>query len=226
MKIAINFNTGFQLTITLRDIDFVHRWARLLESELQNSSLMQDHIYSSLMTEIQCQQHLRQAILTVNKFLKKEFIAVPTDQDFTTDNYFNDLHQKFEQLAGDDWDRPTRLVLLAPDAVKKAIKDINRFCRRLERRPYRIDPFMRIEFNTAQRLPLLEQDYELFEPVDHDDNVERDLLSYIAYAQMGKTALSDNTVVLFLGTWKAVVKLMAEKKIKFDEGDGPMEIDP
>ena len=66
----------------------------------------------------------------------------------------------------------------------------------------------------------------LIQYLDHDDNVERDLLSYIAYAQMGKTALSDNTVVLFLGTWKAVVKLMAEKKIKFDDGNGPMEIDP
>jgi hypothetical protein len=181
MKIKILFDTGFELSISLLETDFVRRWCALLEQEIANNTLMQDDTYSALMSEQQSKWHLEQAIQTVNKFLKVEFIKIPTQQDYDNENYFNDLHKKFEQLSGPDWDHPTKLMILAPDHVKLAIKHINRFCHRLERRPYTMDSIIRVEFNTHKRQALLPEDYDLFELVDYEHTVVLD------YSTLGKS---------------------------------------
>lgn len=181
MKIKILFDTSFELSISLLDNDFVQRWSRLLEQEITKKSLLQEDTYSALMTESQSKWYLETAIQKVNKFLKVEFIKIPTPQDYDSENYFNELHKKFEQLAGPDWDKPTKLMLLAPDDIKLAIRHINRFCHRLEKRPYTIEPVIRIEFDTSHRESLLEKDYELFESTDYDHDVVLD------YSTLGKS---------------------------------------
>lgn len=181
MKIKILFDTDFKLSVSLLQTDFVLRWTKLLENEIAEQTLMHDDTYSSLMSESQSRLCLEQAIEKVNKFLQVEFIKIPTTQDYEDKNFYNQLHQQFEKLAGSDWDKPTRLMILAPDSVKLAVKHINRFCHRLERRPYTIDPFMRIEFNTHRKESFLPQDYDLFESVDFDNTVVLD------YSTLGKS---------------------------------------
>lgn len=181
MQIRIIFDTQFNLVIKLFQNDFVHRWASLLKNDLEKSSVLQIDTYSSLMSEEQSRSHLIEAIVKVNAFLKTQFISIPSENDFESTDYYNYLHLKFEELAGPGWDNPTRLVLIAPEYIKLAIRHINRFCHRLETRPYKIDPYMRIEFNSSLRNPLLEQDYELFELINEPGTVVLD------YSTLGKT---------------------------------------
>ena len=135
MQIRIVFDTGYELTVDLFDNDFVKRWCRLLSQEIACGSLLQEDTYSNFAPESLARQRLEEAIDSVNGFLKRDFISKPCISDYDDPNFYNLLHQRFEQLAGPDWDRPTRLILVAPDHVKLAIKQIKRYCHRLERRP-------------------------------------------------------------------------------------------
>lgn len=181
MQVRLVFDTGYELTVELFDNDFVNRWSRLLDREITRGSLLQEHTYSSFAPEEFARQCLLQSIDTVNKFLKREFIPIPCDLDFESVEFYNTLHSKFEQLSGPDWDRPTRLMQLAPNEVKYAIKSINRWCHRLESRPYKILPYMRVEFETGDRELLLETDYDLFSETIDEDTVTLD------YSTLGKS---------------------------------------
>ena len=181
MKIIIVFDTGYELTVDLFDNDFVKRWCRLLSQEIAGGSLLQEDTHSNFIPESLARQRLEEAIDSVNGFLKREFISKPCVSDYDNPDFYNHLHSKFEQLAGPDWDHPTRLMLVAPDDVKLAIRHVNRYCHRLERRPYAEYSMMRVEFNTSQRELLLAEDYSLFRPT-LDSNI-----AILDYSTLGKS---------------------------------------
>ena len=180
MKIV--FDTGYELTVKLVDNDFVKRWCRLLSQEVDRGTLSQEHTFSNFIPESLARQRLEQSITTVNNFLRRELIPMPRSSDYDDPEFYNQLHQRFEMLAGPDWDQPTRLMLVAPEPVKKAIRDFNRYCHRLERRPYTVRPWFRVEFHSKERLPLLEQDYELLE-----DYTLLDHCVVLDYSTLGKS---------------------------------------
>lgn len=161
-QITLHFNTDYRLEIYLDSNNFVSRWCRLLDKEIQKESILQTDTFSFCMTEELAKEQLVTAIHTVNNFLKKDFINLPNDCDWNDQAYYNYLHRQFEQLSGPDWDRPTRLIKLAPPNIKLAIRHINRFCHRLEQRPYRALPYMRVEFDTIERKEFESADYDLF----------------------------------------------------------------
>jgi hypothetical protein len=181
MQIKIVFDTGYELTVDLIDNDFVKRWCRLLSQELERGTLLQEDTFSNFIPESLARQRLEQSIDTVNKFLRREFISMPRSSDYDDPEFYNRLHEQFEKLAGPDWDNPARLMLVAPDVVKLAVRHINRYCHRLEKRPYQIKPEMRVEFNTAERCLLSADDYNLFAPVENDHVVLLD------YSTLGKS---------------------------------------
>lgn len=181
MNLAITFDTGYVLRIQLNENSFVLRWADLLIKELQTKNILQIDTFAWSMTEDQARYHLISAIQRVNDFLKTEFIGIPATSDFDNPDYYNQLHVKFEELTGEDWDNPTRLMSIAPSDVKLAVRHINRFCHRLERRPYSIEPVMRVEFDSDTRLPLEPEDYMLFEPMNAPGCV------YLDYSTFGKS---------------------------------------
>lgn len=181
MKITIVFDTGYELIVDLFDNDFVKRWSRLLSQEINRGSLLQEDTYSNFIPESLARQRLEEAIDSVNKFLKREFISKPCVSDYDDPEFYNILHTQFEKLAGPDWETPSRLMLIAPDHVKIAIKHINRYCHRLERRPYVEESMMRVEFNTHSRELLTVADYDLFVPVTESNTVVLD------YSTLGKS---------------------------------------
>lgn len=180
MQIKIVFDTGYELTVDLIDNDFVKRWCRLLSQELERGTLLQEDTFSNFIPESLARQRLEQSIDCVNKFLRREIISIPRSSDYNNPEFYNRLHEQFEKLAGPDWDQPTRLMLVAPDTVKLAIRHINRYCHLLERQPYQVQPWMRIEFDTHYRELLLDRDYELFEPVS-------DCTVVLDYSTLGKS---------------------------------------
>jgi hypothetical protein len=169
--ITISFDQAPDLHIQLDQNAFVFKWASLLQEELQTKEILQLDTFSFFITEQESRQHLLEAINTVNKFLKTVFIDIPTDSDFKNPDYYNYLHLQFEKLAGSDWSNPTKLMLLAPPAVKLAVRHINRFCHRLEQQPYKIEPVLRIEFDSSRREPLAEEDYKFFGQSDETNRV-------------------------------------------------------
>ena len=181
MQIKIVFNTGYELTVDLFDNDFVKRWCRLLDQEIARDSLLQQDTYSSFIPESLARQCLEEAIDSVNGFLKREFISMPCASDYQDPNFYNRLHKSFEKLAGSDWSKPTRLMVLAPDHIKLAIRHINRYCHRLERRPYVEQTFMRFDFNTSDRELLTADDYSLFCPVIEPN------IAILDYSTLGKS---------------------------------------
>lgn len=181
MQIKIVFDTGYELIVDLLDNDFVQRWSELLSQEIQRGSLLQEDTFSNFIPESLARQRLEQSIDTVNKFLRHEIIPIPVSSDYDNPEFYNRLHEQFEKLAGPDWDRPTRLMLAAPADVKLAVRHINRYCHSLERRPYRVQPFLRVEFDTHRRELLQEHDFELFKPVSTDYTVVVD------YSTLGKS---------------------------------------
>ena len=181
MQMKIVFDTGYELIVDLIDNDFVNRWCRLLSQEIERGTLLQEDTFSNFIPESLARQRLEQSIDTVNKFLQREFIPMPVSSDYDNTDFYNQLHQQFEKLAGPDWDQPTRLMLIAPDTVKLAIRHINRYCHRLEKRPYVVEPEMRIEFNTHLREYLHEEDYNLFSVAKNDHDVVLD------YSTLGKS---------------------------------------
>jgi hypothetical protein len=177
MQIKIVFDTGYELTVDLFDNDFVRRWCRLLDQEIASDSLLQQDTYSSFIPESLARHCLEEAIDSVNGFLKHEFISMPCASDYQDLNFYNKLHKSFEKLAGPDWSTPTRLMVLAPDNIKLAIRHINRYCHRLERQPYVEQTYMRVEFNTSDRELLTDNDYLLFCPVNEPNTVVLDYLT-------------------------------------------------
>jgi len=181
MKIRIVFDTGYELTVSLYDNDFVKRWCRLLDQEIRHGSLLQEDTFSGFIPESLAKERLRQSIVTVNNFLKREYIAIPSDKDYKQSEFYNLLHEKFEQLAGPDWDHPSRLMCIAPAEIKLAVRHINRYCHRLETRPYKVETQMRVEFDTTQRCLLEPDDYALFQPNRNPNVVLLD------YSTLGKS---------------------------------------
>ena len=39
-------------------------------------------------------------------------------------DYYNFLHTRFEKLAGPDWEKPTKLMTIAPKEIRLAIIDL------------------------------------------------------------------------------------------------------
>jgi hypothetical protein len=182
MRLTITFNTGYNLIVSLRDSDFVRRWVDLLEQELKRTEILQEDSYSFLYTEQLVKDKLIDAIKIVNEFTKREFISLPNEDDFESTDFYNHLHEKFEKLAGPDYDQPTRIMITGPEKIKTAIRHINRFCHRLENRPYKKERNMRIEFLRPLRKKLLEEDYKLFED-------KKPGVIYLDYSTLGKSLL-------------------------------------
>lgn len=172
------------VTVDLYHNDFVSRWKKLFEQTVASCAINQLESFSCSLLEPQSQERLIVAITTINRFLKRKFIDLPSQIDWDDQHWYNYLHSKFEQLNG-TFDRPTKLLMLAPTEVKDAIRALNFYVHRLERRPYAEYNTWYISFDKSSytRLPLEHSDYDLFcfqvQPGQ----------AYIHYAELGKTMI-------------------------------------
>lgn len=179
--ITISFDLGVDLHVKLDQNNLVKKWSKLLSEEISTKEILQIDTFSFFFSEDESRKHLVDAISILNNFLKTSFIDIPTDEDFNNPVYYNHLHEQFEKLAGPDWSKPTRLMVIAPLKVRLAVRHINRFCHRLELRPYRLEPVLRVEFDSDRREPLHDLDYALFDSYEENNRV------YLDYSTLGKS---------------------------------------
>jgi len=157
MKLVVTLGTSSEVSfdVHLYDTKFVSKYVSELLWCLQNCEFNQHEAFATLYSLDYSKECLRNACLTINKYLKN-FIDI---QDISSQEYYNYLHVKFEQLSG-EFGKPTRLFSVASAELKQAIRNLNFFVHRVEinRDAY---PSLYISFNKDQyrRQPLLEEDY-------------------------------------------------------------------
>jgi len=162
--------------INLNNNSFTRKWVKELHWCLDNCELNQQEAFSGLLTLSEAEQILNNACVTINKYMKG-FIKIETDY---SQEYFNYLHSKFEQLSG-KFGKPTLLFSIANKELKTAIRNLNFYIHRLEDNKILVNEFY-ISFNKDQyrRHPLVESDYQYFE-FEHSPGT-----LYLHYAELGK----------------------------------------
>jgi hypothetical protein len=162
LTVVLGIHSEASFTISLNNNAFVQKWVQELRWCLTNCDFEQQEAFAGLMTLEQSAAVLKQSCVVINRYLKN-FIDIREnflDQD---QEYFNYLHSKFEHLSG-EFGKPTRLFSLANKELKTAIRNLNFFIHRIEKKKTRMSN-MYISFDKDQyrRWPLVEEDYEYFE---------------------------------------------------------------
>lgn len=180
MHLEVYLGTQGQFfTIHLYDNTFVRKWTEELSWCLGNCEFNDTEAFAALWSIEHAADKLTAACATINHYLK-DFIEIKKPIQAQDQNYFNYLHGIFEKING-GFDRPTRLWTVAPPDLRKAVRDLNFFIHRVEKREHKKYQLY-ISFNKDQyrRLPLEPEDYNFFE-FDFSPGT-----LFLHYAEVGK----------------------------------------
>jgi hypothetical protein len=148
--------------IELNDNPFVRKWIKELQWCLDNCSINQQEAFAGLLTLHEAEQILNNACITINKYLKN-FIEIRPDFVSQPQDYFNYLHQKFEQLSG-EFGKPTKLFSIANQELKDAIRNLNFYIHRIEtKKSINNNLYLSLNKDQYRRHSLAEEDYKYFE---------------------------------------------------------------
>ena len=163
--------------IKLNNNNFVHKWIEELRWCLDNCEFNQQEAFSGLLTLINARQILNNACVTINNYIKG-FIDIKPEED--SQEYFNYLHSKFEQLSG-KFGKPTRLFTIANPELKSAIRNLNFFIHRVEsKKSTKLNLYISFNKDQYRRHPLAESDYQYF-GFEHSPGT-----LYLHYVELGK----------------------------------------
>jgi hypothetical protein len=158
MKLVVTLGASSEASfdIHLYETKFVSKYVNELLWCLDNCEFNQQEAFATLYSLSESKQQLLNACIIINKYLKN-FINI---QDTDSQEYYNYLHTKFEELSG-EFGKPTRLFSIANTELKQSIRNLNFFIHRLEIKKDE-HPALYISFNKNQyrRWPLLEDDYQ------------------------------------------------------------------
>ena len=171
------------VAVDLYSTDFVSRWIQLFEQTVSTCEINQEETFSCNFTSEQRQQQVLVAIDTINQFLKRDFVQIPTVLDWKDQSWYNYLHEKFEQLSG-TYGQPSRLFAIAPPTVRQAVRRLNLYVHQLEASQSEHDLwYISFDKECYQRYPLERNDYQYF------CNVIEPGQAFISYAELGKNAI-------------------------------------
>lgn len=161
LTVVLGASSEASFDIVLFDNSFTRKWVKELTWCLDNCEFEHQEVFSGLLTANESANRLQEACLTINKYIPN-FIDVQENLNAQSQSYYNYLHQKFERLSG-EFGKPTRLFAIANNELKTAIRNLNFFVHRMEKK--HSVPMLYISFdkNSYRRLPLEDADYEFFE---------------------------------------------------------------
>ena len=197
MKLKVVLGTAGEASfdITLYDNLFTHKWVNELSWCLDNCDFNQIEAFASFIPLNEAEQILIQSCRTINKYLKN-FIEIRDNIIDQPQEYFNYLHRKFESLSG-NFDKPTRLFVIANQELRNAIRNLNFFVHRVETKK---QPTSRlyISFNKNQyrRWPFEKDDYD-FSKFEFPAGT-----LFLHYAELGKEFIdlyNDNLSLDYIG---------------------------
>lgn len=165
--------------ILLNDNPFVRKWTSELSWCLNNCNFNQEEAFGGLLTLREASNKLYSACEVINRYLKN-FIDLKSDLLDQSQEYFNYLHLKFEQLSG-EFGKPTKLFSIANNELKQAIRDLNFYIHRVEVKKNSAIGFY-VSFNKDQyrRFPLDPDDYQYFDFQSPPGTL------FLHYAELGK----------------------------------------
>lgn len=164
MKLTVTLGASHEASfdILLYNNPFVNKWVNELQWCLSNCQFNQDEAFSGFITLEEASIRLKNACSTINRYLKN-FIEEVEDPISQPQSYFNYLHLKFETLSG-GFDTPTRLFTVANNELKTAIRNLNFYVHRIEKKYTKIPNFyISFDKDNYRRKPLMPEDYEYFE---------------------------------------------------------------
>ena len=162
LTVVLGTNSKESFTITLNNNAFVQKWVKELRWCLTNCDIEQQEAFAGLMPLDQSANILTESCTIINRYLKN-FIDIRKNLLDQDQEYFNYLHLKFEQLSG-EFGKPTRLFAIANKELKTAIRNLNFFIHRIEKKKINM-PILYVSFNKDQyrRQALCNEDYDYFE---------------------------------------------------------------
>jgi hypothetical protein len=170
------------IVVDLYHNSFVEKWCDLFTQTVASCNVEQLESFCCTLTDEEAQLKIVNAANVINNFLKTDFINQPFPGCWQDQNWYNYLHDKFEQLSG-TYEKPTKLLLIAPQHVKQAVRHLNLFLHTLEKslQGKKFPWYISFNKDCYQRKPFSKEDYNYikfeFEPGE----------VYIHYAELGKT---------------------------------------
>ncbi len=215
MKLVVELGASSEapFVIQLNDTAFVRKWLEEFRWCLLNCQFNQDEVFAGFLTLHEAAEKLNSACVIINKYLKN-FIELRSDLLNQSQEYFNYLHQKFEQLSG-EFGKPTRLFRIANNELKSAIRNLNFYIHVIENKKISNNFYISFDKNTYRRQPLTSEDYVNF-------NFQTPAGSLILhYVELGKTfydLYKDNLDLSYSGQ-KNLHFYSGEASLVFDEID-------
>jgi hypothetical protein len=172
--------------IGLINNQFTNKWLDELSWCLENCEFDHNETFLYFEDIEQRKVTILTAINNINQYMKKiykkNFIEIPAVIDWKKQDFFNELHVKFEKLCG-TWSNPTRLYQLAPSTIRENIRQLNGYVHGIEN-PY-FNELFKVSFNKDQyrRQKLDKEDYKFFNHAVETGDF------YIAYSELGKSWL-------------------------------------
>jgi hypothetical protein len=172
------------INIELFDNSVSLKFLEQLKWHISNSSINNLEAFYGYADEKSVKSDLMGAIKQINSFLKREYIKLPSNANWDNHNIYNELHQYFEKLNS-SWSNPSKLLYIAPEVIKQAIRTINFSVHRLEHRPYDIERTLYLSWdkNHYQRELLTNDEHMMF------TNLIEPGIVYLNYVEVGKNLL-------------------------------------
>jgi len=191
LTVVLGASQEASFDITLNDNNFTHKWVEELRWCVGHCEFNQLEAFATLSTLNESVEILKYSCITINKYLKN-FIEIRENLLDQPQEYFNYLHNVFEQLSG-EYETPSKLIGISPKELKHAVRNLNFFIHRVESKEPE-EPSLYISFNKDQyrRQPLEEADYDYFQFAFPKGTL------FIHYAELGKeyNALYDDNLTI------------------------------
>jgi hypothetical protein len=181
MKLTVELGASSEASfdILLNDNDFVYKWLQELQWCLDHCEFEQQEAFASMLSMDQAAEILKQSCITINQYVKN-FIEVKDDILAQPKDYFNYLHTKFEKISG-LFGKPTRLFAIACPELKQAIRNLNFYIHKVEKKENpEVNFYMSFNKDQYRRQPMEDSDYEYCEFKFEPGTL------FVHYAELGK----------------------------------------
>ena len=179
-KIVFTIDNVHTSTVQCFENAIAKKYIKILHQHV-NKGMHIDNIesFGKYRSDKQTQDMLLESIDNINIFFKRKVIDLKVD--WNNHDFYNNLHEVFENLNG-EWDKPTRLIKMAPKKIKESIRNLNRLLHELEPGTTRANQYhLRWDKDHIWRENLSEKEYATITYERTAGHV------YVGYNEVGKT---------------------------------------
>jgi len=166
LAITIIIDDTHTVNIECFDTPIGNKYIAMLKGEIESKGIMTDdgESFDQYLEKEQIQKIMVEAFEDINNFVKQDIID--TKKIYWNDiNWRNQLHTIFEKLNG-EYDTPSKLMLIAPNKIKEAVRRVNWGVHLLEQHPFEKKWKMMWSKNPKEcvdRVKFTNEDYECVE---------------------------------------------------------------